>query len=84
MFNDIYFYSIVGNVKKYILLNKYKSKFEMLETYTIKHSEGITTVKFSDNPNYNQAIEMLDDLVENYSYERVLFDLSISDFDFSS
>ena len=56
----------------------------MSKTHTITHKEGITKVKFLVKPSFNLAKSIIDEIVENYPYDKRLWDLSEIDFDFST
>ena len=56
----------------------------MSDICTIKHSEGITEIKFLVSPTYVQVVSIIDDIVENHPYEKRLWDLSEIQFNFTS
>lgn len=55
----------------------------MKSFYTIEYRDGITRVQFSKRPTFSDAQSVIDDIVENYPYERRLWDLSNIKFDFT-
>lgn len=55
----------------------------MSDTYIINHSEGITEIKFLVPPSLALAKSIIDDIVENYPYEKRLWDLSEIKFNFT-
>ena len=56
----------------------------MPKIHTITHKEGITKVKFLVAPSYDQVKSIIDEITENYPYEKRLWDISEVDFDFST
>ena len=56
----------------------------MSDTHIIKHYEGITEIKFLVSPTFVQLKSIIDDIVENYPYEKRLWDMSEIQFDFTS
>ena len=56
----------------------------MSKMHAITHKEGITKVKFLVKPSFDQVKSIIDEIVENYPYEKRLWDLSKIDFDFST
>lgn len=50
---------------------------------TIEYADGVTEICFSANPSYTDILAAIDDLVENYPYEKRLWDFSSIDFDLS-
>ena len=56
----------------------------MSDICIIKHSEGITEIKFLVSPTYVQVVSIIDDIVENHPYEKRLWDLSEIQFNFTS
>jgi len=52
----------------------------MSEIYKIEYLNGITRIEFLKNPTYKDATTAIDDIAENYPYEKRLWVLS---FDFS-
>ena len=48
----------------------------MPDTYIISYSDGITEVKFLVSPSFEDIKSIIDDLVENHTYEKRLWDLS--------
>ena len=55
----------------------------MSDTHIIKLIDGITTIKFLVSPTLKQVMLIIDDIVENYPYEKRLWDLSEIQFDFT-
>lgn len=55
----------------------------MSNQYSIIESNGITEIKFHINPSIELVKSIIDDVAENYPYERRLWDLSEIDFDLS-
>ena len=55
----------------------------MENKYLIKHVNSITRIKFSKNPSYSDAREVIDDIAENFPYEKRLWDFSRIKFDFT-
>ena len=55
----------------------------MKKKYTVEHENGITTVRFSEKPTFEEVQGVIDDLVENYPYDLRVWDLSNIDFNFS-
>ena len=53
----------------------------MSEIYKIEYLNGITRIKFLKKPTYKDTTTAIDDIVENYPYERRMWILS--DFNFS-
>ena len=56
----------------------------MPKIHTIAYKDGITKIKFLTKPSYEQVKSIIDEIVENYPYERKLWDLSEINFDFST
>lgn len=56
----------------------------MSKTHIITHKDGITKIKFLVKPTLDQAKLIIDEIVENYPYDKRLWDLSEVDFDFST
>jgi len=56
----------------------------MTEIYIINYSEGITEIKFLVSPTLKQVMLIIDDIVENYPYEKRLWDLSEIQFNFTT
>ena len=56
----------------------------MSDTYINKHSECITEIKFLVSPTLEQVKLIIDDIVENYPYEKRLWDLSEIKFNFTT
>lgn len=56
----------------------------MTTTHIITHEDGITKIKFLVSPSYEQAKLMIDEIAENYPYEKRLWDLSEIKFDFTT
>ena len=56
----------------------------MSDICIINHSEGITEIKFLVSPTLEQVKLIIDDIVENYPYEKRLWDLSEIQFDFTT
>lgn len=55
----------------------------MEDKYLIKHVNGITRIEFSKNPSYSDAREVIDDIADNFPYEKRLWDFSRVKFDFT-
>jgi len=51
--------------------------------YKIKYSNGITIILFTTPPTFDEVKTIIDDIVENYPYEKRLWDLSNIDFHFT-
>jgi len=56
----------------------------MSDRYQISHNDGITKIKFLVKPSYDQVKLIIDDISENYPYEKRLWDLSEINFDFTT
>jgi len=56
----------------------------MLETYVITENDGITTIKFLENPSFDIVKLIIDELAKNHSYEKRLWDMSEINFDFTT
>ena len=56
----------------------------MTETHSISHDNGITKIKFFVNPSYEQTKLIIDEVLENYPYEKRLWDMSEINFDFTT
>lgn len=56
----------------------------MPDTYTIKYSEGITEIKFLVSPTLEQCKSIIDNIIENYPYEKRLWDMSEIQFNFTT
>ena len=55
----------------------------MIKSYTIKHVNGITKVQFSKTPSYGEIKTVIDDIAENFPYEKRLWDFTNTLFSFS-
>ena len=55
----------------------------MDEKYTIEHVDSITRIEFSKNPTYSDAQDVIDEIADNFPYERRLWDFSKIRFDFT-
>jgi len=53
----------------------------MSNTHIITHEESITIIKFLVNPTYHLIKLIIDEVAENYQYEKRLWDLSEIQFD---
>ena len=49
----------------------------MSKIYNIKHEDGITFIELSRRPVYEELVEIIDDIADNYPYELRLWDLSV-------
>lgn len=56
----------------------------MSKTHTIIHINGITKIKFLVNPSFEQVQSIIDEIAENYPYERRLWDMSEIKFNFTT
>ena len=56
----------------------------MAKTHLITYIDGITKIKFLVSPNLELCKSIIDEIVENYPYEKRLWDLSEIKFDFST
>lgn len=56
---------------------------EMEDKYTIEHVDGITRIIFSSNPAYSDAHEIIDNIADNFPYDKRLWDFSRIKFDFT-
>ena len=56
----------------------------MSKTHIITHIDGITKIKFLVTPSLDQVKSIIDEIVENYPYERKLWDMSEIKFDLST
>ena len=56
----------------------------MSKKYTITYKDGITKIKFLAKPTLDQIKHIIDEIVENYDYEKRLWDLSEIKFDLST
>jgi len=56
----------------------------MDKTYIITHTDGITTIKFLIEPSFEMVKTIINELVENYPYEKRLWDMSEIKFDFTT
>ena len=54
----------------------------MSPIYSIQYIEGITVVSFNSKPNYQDTRDVIDDISENYSYKKRLWDLTGANFNF--
>lgn len=55
----------------------------MSKNYKIEYLNGITRVEFLTKPTFEDGIAAIDDISENYPYEKRLWDLSKTEFDFT-
>ena len=55
----------------------------MSKTADISHDRGVTTIRFTTAPTYQDVVGIIDELVDKYPYEIRLWDLSCINFDFS-
>ena len=53
----------------------------MTQVHSIELEDGIPCVRFSRRPTYDECRATVDDLADNYPYERRLWDMSVVDFD---
>ncbi len=51
--------------------------------YIIEYESGITRIGFSRKPTYEETKSAIDDLAENYPYEKRLWDFRDLEFDFT-
>ena len=51
--------------------------------YLIEHVDGITRIEFSKNPTYSDAQDVIDEIADNFPYEKRLWDFSKIRFDFT-
>ena len=56
----------------------------MTKTHLITHENGITKIKFLVNPSFEQVKLMIDEIAENYPYEKRLWDMSEIQFNFTT
>lgn len=49
----------------------------MSKIYNIEHVDGITYIGFTRRPVYDELVEIINDIAENYPYELRLWDLSV-------
>ena len=56
----------------------------MSEIHVITYENGITKIKFLVKPTFEQTKSIIDEVAENYPYEKRLWDLSEIKFDFST
>jgi len=56
----------------------------MKEIYTLSNIDGITKIKFAENPSYDLVKTIIDELAEKDLYMRRLWDLREINFDWSS
>lgn len=56
----------------------------MSKTHTITIEDGITRIKFLAKPTFDQVKLIIDEIAENYPYEKRLWDLSAIKFDFTT
>lgn len=55
----------------------------MSKNYSIEYINGITRIQFLTKPSFNDAQIAIDDIAENFPYEKRLWDLSNIKFDFT-
>ena len=55
----------------------------MRKQHTIEHFDGITEIRFSQAPTYDDARAAIDDIAANFPYEKRLWDFSNIAFDFT-
>lgn len=55
----------------------------MSKLYNIQYSNGITKITFFEKPTFEEAQHAIDDVAENYPYEKRLWNLSESNFNFT-
>ena len=55
----------------------------MSKNYSIEYINGITRVQFSSKPSYSEVKTIVDDIAENFPYEKRLWDLSNIKFNFT-
>ena len=55
----------------------------MSSTHIITHENGITKIKFLVNPSFEQVKLIIDEIAENYPYEKRLWDMSEIKFNFT-
>ena len=55
----------------------------MSKNYSIECINGITRIQFSSKPSYSEAQTIIDDIAENFPYEKRLWDLSNIKFNFT-
>jgi len=55
----------------------------MSDTHLITHEDGITKIKFLISPSFELAKSIIDEIIENYPYEKRLWDLSDIKFNFT-
>lgn len=53
----------------------------MINNYIVTVDNGITYIKFLESPSFGQIKVIIDDIAENYPYEKRLWDLSSVSFD---
>ena len=53
----------------------------MMPVHSIETEDGITRIRFSRRPTYEECRAAVDDLADNYPYERRLWDFSGINFD---
>lgn len=59
-------------------------QYTMSKTHIITHKDGITKIKFIVRPSFDQAKSIIDEIAENYPYERRSWDMSEIKFYFST
>ena len=55
----------------------------MSEKYQIEYLNGITKIRFTSRPTFDEVKIVINDIAENYPYEKRLWDLSNIDFHFT-
>ena len=55
----------------------------MAKKYLIEHVNGITQIQFYIKPTYSDAQAVIDDITDNFPYEKRLWDFSKISFDFT-
>jgi len=55
----------------------------MSKIYKIEYLNNITRVNFTDKPSYKETTRIIDEIAKNYPYEKRLWDLTDSNFNFT-
>ena len=56
----------------------------MSKIYNIEYLNGITKINFLEKPTFEEVQHAIDDVAENYPYEKRLWNLSDSNFNFTT
>ncbi|MCW8900163.1 MAG: hypothetical protein OQK75_03170 [Gammaproteobacteria bacterium] len=56
----------------------------MSKKYSIKHIDGITRIQFHSKPTYEETKSVIDEVAENFPYERRMWNISNINFNFTT